>query len=118
MTTNLYVLCTSQLFHIRLVIISLVVMSLSFSAQANDELQLELKGQPYTTDLIDDYNGKCEQFVRDSGFSVGMNTKPDGGLFYIQRALVRSMRQLVGPNMVPSVGLLMRKLYCKPKNQW
>ena len=71
------------LFHIRLVIISLVVMSLSFSAQANDELQLELKGQPYTTELIDDYNGKCEQFVRDSGFSVGVNTKPDGGLFYI-----------------------------------
>jgi hypothetical protein len=76
-------LITIRLYQIRLVIISLFVMSLSFSAQANDELQLELKGQPYTTELIDDYNGKCEQFVRDSGFSVGVNTKPDGGLFYI-----------------------------------
>ena len=64
-------------------VVSSALILFSLSAHATDELQLELEGQPYTTELIDDYNGKCEKFVKDMDLSVGKNTKPDGSLFYI-----------------------------------
>ena len=89
MTGNKYTLICNQSFVPQLrwftgSLLCLVIFSFTpGTSKASDELSLELNGQPYTTELISDYNGKCEQFVEDAGYKVGQNTKPDGGFFYI-----------------------------------
>jgi len=66
-------------------------------SEANEELMADIKAPLYTSELIDDFNGKCEQFVTDAGFVVGQNTKPDGGFFYIATGTATINSDVGGP---------------------
>ena len=64
---------------------------------ANDELMADIKAPLLTTELLSDFNDKCEKYVTDAGYFVGQNTKPDGGFFYIATGTATINSDVGGP---------------------
>jgi len=65
---------------------------------ADEELMADINAPLLSTELLGDFNDKCERYVTDAGYFVGQNTKPDGGFFYIATGVATINSDVGGPN--------------------